>query len=114
MRTVLKTPIGILENDKSLDHSPHTPQSAICLNDSKLLLFLCLSSILRNLEFDMMNYSKGDVVHSKGGGMRSHLPASPGNNPTKSKTCNLTFSGKNCPKGSSSARHHTASKQSGV
>lgn len=61
-----------------------------------------------------MKMTKGHEPNSKGGGMKAHLPASPDNNPTKSKECGKEFSGKNMPKGSSSGRHHTASKQSGV
>ena len=58
--------------------------------------------------------TKGNEPSSKSGGMQSHLGASPGNNPGKSKECNLGFSGKNMPKGSGSERHKTAAKESGV
>lgn len=61
-----------------------------------------------------MKMSKGTVPTNKSGGMQSHLGASPGNNPTTSKECGLGFSDKNKPKGSSSDRHHTAAKESGV
>lgn len=61
-----------------------------------------------------MKYTKGHQPNSKSGGMQSHLGSSPDNNPTTSKSPGLGFSGKNCPKGSSSSRHHSASKQSGV
>jgi len=61
-----------------------------------------------------MKMTKGHEPNSKKGGMKSHNPASPGNNPETSKSPNLEFSSKNKPPGSSSSRHHTASKQSGV
>ena len=58
-----------------------------------------------------MKMTKGNEPNSKSGGMKSHLGSSPGNNPTKSKSPGLGFSDKNKSKGSSSSRHHTASKQ---
>ena len=58
--------------------------------------------------------TKGNEPTSKAGGMQSHLGSSPGNNPTKSKKCDLSFSSKNKPQGSDSSRHHTAAKESGV
>jgi len=61
-----------------------------------------------------MKMSKGGTPANKPGGMQAHLGASPGNNPTASKSPNLGFSGKNCPKGSSSGRHKVAAKNSGV
>ena len=61
-----------------------------------------------------MKMTKGHEPNSKKGGMKAHLGSSPGNNPTTSKPCNNEFSSKNKPAGSSSSRHHTASKQSGV
>jgi hypothetical protein len=61
-----------------------------------------------------MKMTKGSGPTSKAGGMQAHLGASPENNPTASKSPDLGFSGKNCPKGSSSPRHKEASKQSGV
>lgn len=61
-----------------------------------------------------MKNTKGTGPTSKSGGMQSHLGSSPGNNPTASKSPNLSFSGKNCPKGSSSASHKVAAKESGV
>lgn len=61
-----------------------------------------------------MKMTKGNPPENKSGGMQAHLGSSPGNNPTESKSPNLAFSGKNCPKGSSSARHKVAAKQSGV
>ena len=56
-----------------------------------------------------MNMTKGKHPTEKKGGMRAHLPASPGNNPTTSKTPGTEFSGKNCCKGSGSSRHKEAS-----
>ena len=61
-----------------------------------------------------MKMTKGHEPTSKSGGMKAHNPCPADNNPTKSKSPDLGFSGKNCPKGSSSSRHHTAAKQSGV
>lgn len=61
-----------------------------------------------------MRTTKGSEPTNKVGGMKTHLGASPGNNPGTSKNCDLSFSDKNKPKGSSSGRHHTASKKSGV
>lgn len=61
-----------------------------------------------------MKMTKGHEPNSKGGGMKSHNPASPGNNPTTSRECGCEFSSHKKPSGSSSSRHHTASKQSGV
>lgn len=61
-----------------------------------------------------MSMTKGNEPSSKAGGMQAHLGASKGNNPGTSKSCNNSFSDKNKPKGSSSGRHHTAAKQSGV
>ncbi len=58
--------------------------------------------------------TKGHEPTSKSGGMQSHLGASPDNNPTASRSVNTSFSGKCCAKGSSSPRHHTAAKKSGV
>ncbi len=60
-----------------------------------------------------MKMTKGNEPSSKSGGMKSHLGASPGNNPTTSKKCDLSFSGKNFPKGSSSERHKVASSDVG-
>ncbi len=59
------------------------------------------------------NMTKGNMPSSKAGGMKAHLGASPGNNPTTSKKCDLKFSGKNFPKGSSSERHKVAASYSG-
>lgn len=61
-----------------------------------------------------MKMTKGHEPNSKSGGMKAHLGSSPGNNPGTSKSCDLSFSGNKKPKGSSSARHKTAAKQSGV
>ena len=61
-----------------------------------------------------MKMTKGSEPTSKSGGMKSHLGSSPGNNPTTSKSCGTSFSGKNMPKGSKSSRHQVASKMSGV
>ena len=61
-----------------------------------------------------MSMTKGSEPTSKAGGMKAHLGASKGNNPGTSKSCNLSFSGKNMPKGSTSDRHHTAAKESGA
>jgi len=61
-----------------------------------------------------MKMTKGHEPNSKSGGMKAHNPPAPGNNPTTSKTPGTSFSGKNCPKGSNSPRHHEAAKQSGV
>lgn len=61
-----------------------------------------------------MKMTKGHEPTSKSGGMKSHLPASPDNNPTTSRECGKEFSGKNMPKASGSSRHHTAAKQGGV
>lgn len=60
-----------------------------------------------------MKMTKGNEPSSKSGGMQSHLGSSPGNNPTTSKNCDLSFSGKNMSKGSGSDRHSTASLKSG-
>jgi hypothetical protein len=68
----------------------------------------------QNQEDIPMKMTKGHEPNSKGGGMKAHNPASPGNNPTTSRECGKDFSDKNKPAGSSSPRHHTASKQSGV
>lgn len=51
-----------------------------------------------------MKMTKGNEPTSKSGGMRAHLPPSPGNNPTVSKTPGTGFSGKNMPSGNSSSR----------
>lgn len=56
--------------------------------------------------------TKGHVPTSKAGGMKAHLGSSAGNNPGTSKNCDLSFSGKNMPKGSTSPRHHTADNYS--
>lgn len=61
-----------------------------------------------------MNMTKGNEPSSKSGGMKAHLSSSPDNNPGTSKSCNLSFSDKNKSKGSSSDRHQTAAKESGV
>lgn len=61
-----------------------------------------------------MKMSKGSEPSNKSGGMKSHIPASPGNNPGTSKSCDLSFSSKNKSAGSTSARHHTAADKSGV
>lgn len=61
-----------------------------------------------------MKMTKGHEPTSKAGGMQSHLGSSPGNNPTTSKKCDLNFSAKNYPKGSSSDRHVVASSHIGT
>jgi len=40
-----------------------------------------------------MEHSKGKAPGNKAGGMRAHLPASPGNNPMASRKCDLSFGG---------------------
>jgi len=61
-----------------------------------------------------MKMTKGHEPMSKKGGMKSHLPASPNNEPEKSRECNGGFSGKNMPGGSKSPRHHVADKMGGI
>ena len=41
-----------------------------------------------------MKMTKGNEPTSKKGGMKAHLAASPGNNPTASRSVNTGFSGK--------------------
>jgi len=45
--------------------------------------------------------------------MSKSNPPSPGNNPEASKTAGTAFSGKNCPKGSSSTRHSSPAAKVG-
>ena len=40
-----------------------------------------------------MEMSKGKTPSNKAGGMKAHLPASPGNNPTVSRKCDTSFGG---------------------
>ncbi len=65
-------------------------------------------------DYDNSKMSKGDGPKSVKGGMAAHLAASPGNNPTKSRECSDSFSGKNMPKSGSSGNKQVASTQSGV
>lgn len=42
----------------------------------------------------IMSMTKGKEPTSKSGGMKAHLPASEGNNPTTSRPCDHSFGGK--------------------
>lgn len=65
-------------------------------------------------DYDNSKMSKGQEPKSKSGGMASHLAASPDNNPTTSRQCSDSFSGKNMPKGGSAGNKKVASNQGGV